>query len=128
MPRSKVSVGSMSQRNQAHVSSQSNFRNQASCLLGCKVEYNRENADQIRLQRIPGQEQTSVNFQTPTLISLCSRNWRMTFRRYSRLTSSSFFLDTTDVGELGLVELVVEPSSTESLDEWTVAFCRSTAL
>lgn len=34
-----------------------------------------------------------------TLISLCSRNCMMTFRRYSRLTSSS---DLTMEGELGL--------------------------
>ena len=51
----------------------------------------------------------------------------MTFRKYSRLTSSSFFVCTTDVGELGLVELEVEPSSTEFLKGRPV-FCKSTAL
>lgn len=34
--------------------------------------------------------------KTHTLISLCSRNCRITFRRYSRLTSSSLLEDVDD--------------------------------
>jgi hypothetical protein len=48
-----------------------------------------------------------------TLISLCSRNCKITFLRYSRLTSSSFF-DSS--GEPSAGELVLDGDS-EDTDE-----------
>jgi hypothetical protein len=56
------------------------------------MQNNRQDFDQVGLTKMVNSCQVILTKQL-TLISLCSRNCRITFRRYSRLTSSSCFGD-----------------------------------
>ena len=61
----------------------------------------RENLDKMRLSnkvRIRNISRNHDSLKVPTRISLCSRNCRMTFLIYSRLTSSSTFVDVAVLG------------------------------